>query len=791
MDGSGTGGGEKLPPDDPPGQIADTGASRFTRQLAAGVVAWRRVVIGISVILCAFLSVGLLNWKVTGDARIFFGKDNPELQALERLEATYAKLNSVVFVVAPTEGDLFTEAALSAVLELTRESWLLPHVVRVESLSEYRVIEGDSDSIAVRPLFEPDDTFDAPRLATIREETMAEDAILGRLISNDGRVTSVVALVTLPGDKATVRRLSAISRELAERVEAAYPGIDIRLTGGVIADDTFAAAGERDKNSLFPIAGFLVVVMLLILLRSIPMTVAVVAVLGATIASGVGLAALFGASFNAATTAAPVAILVLALASAFHVLIGAAHAARKGLDPAAAMVRSLEENIVPVSAASITTVIGFLSLNFSDSPPLREMGNIIAYGVLFSWGFCLTLLPALFSYLPPVRPFAFAGLEGLLDRIARFSTRQRRAVLLASLVVLPVALLGAARIVPDDNFVKYFDETYQFRQDTDFFERSLAGLNVIHFALRAGDEPDSVYDPDFLRRVDRFAEWLEEQPEVAHTSAITDTIKSLNQALEAGREEYFRIGETAEKNAQALFFYELSLPPGHDLNSFLSIDRSETKLSAFVPAVSSRQILEIGERGQAWLEANEPGIAVPATGLSIAFAYVSSRNIEGMIVGTLAALVLVSFVMLLIFRSWRLGAVSLAPNIVPGLLAFGLWGYLIGQINLSATVVSAMTFGIIVDDTIHLVMRYRQARLAGQSAEEAVRYSLTTAGLAITLTTFAIVLGFAVLTLSGFQLTRFLGGLSGLVVLFALIADALLLAALLATVDRKGRLTRD
>ncbi|MEO1530993.1 MAG: MMPL family transporter, partial [Pseudomonadota bacterium] len=315
--------------------------------------------------------------------------------------------------------------------------------------------------------------------------------------------------------------------------------------------------------------------------------------------------------------------------------------------------------------------------------------------------------------------------------------------------------------------------------------------NVIHFALRAGDEAESVYDPEFLRRVDRFSAWLEAQPEVAHTSAITETIKSLNQALEAGREEYFRIGETAEKNAQALFFYELSLPPGHDLNTVLSIDRSETKLSAFVPGLSSREILALGERGYAWLEENEPEIAVPATGLSIAFAYVSSRNIEGMIVGTLAALLLVSVVMLIIFRSWRLGLVSLAPNIVPGLLAFGVWGVLVGQINLSATVVSAMTFGIIVDDTIHLVMRYRQARLAGASADDAVRYSLTTAGLAITLTTFAIVLGFAVLTISGFQLTRFLGGLSGLVVLFALVADALILAALLATVDRKGRLARE
>ncbi|MEL6577993.1 MAG: MMPL family transporter, partial [Pseudomonadota bacterium] len=557
-----------------------------------------------------------------------------------------------------------------------------------------------------------------------------------------------------------------------------------------MADDTFAAAGERDQRTLFPIAGVLVVLTLLFFLRSGLMTLAVLTVLGVTIASGIGLATLFGASLNAATTAAPVAILVLALASAFHVLIGAAHAAEKAEQPdgGVAMVRSLEENIVPVSAASITTVIGFLSLNFSDSPPLREMGNIIAFGTAFSWLFCLTLLPALFSYLPPVRPRAFQGLAALLDRIARFSTRQRRAILLAALVILPLALISASRIVPDDNFVQYFDESYEFRRDTDFYEQNLAGLNVIHFALRAGDEAESVYDPEFLRRVDRFSAWLEAQPEVAHTSAITETIKSLNQALEAGREEYFRIGETAEKNAQALFFYELSLPPGHDLNTVLSIDRSETKLSAFVPGLSSREILALGERGNAWLEENEPQIAVPATGLSIAFAYVSSRNIEGMIVGTLAALLLVSVVMLIIFRSWRLGLVSLAPNIVPGLLAFGVWGVLVGQINLSATVVSAMTFGIIVDDTIHLVMRYRQARLAGASADDAVRYSLTTAGLAITLTTFAIVLGFAVLTISGFQLTRFLGGLSGLVVLFALVADALILAALLATVDRKGRL---
>ncbi|MEM7497891.1 MAG: MMPL family transporter [Pseudomonadota bacterium] len=753
-------------------------------RFARVVVAWRRSVVALAILLVGLCSIGLLDWRVTGDARIFFGKNNPELQALERLEATYAKLNGIIFVFAPREGDIFTEETLTAVLDLSEQGWLLPHAVRVDSLSEYRVIEGDEESISVRPLFEPGETFDEARLAEIRADTLNEDAILGRLVSPSGHVTGVTVLVTMPGDKAAVSELAERSRALADRIETDYPGIDVRLTGGVLADDTFALAGERDKNTLFPVAGVLVVLSLLFFLRSGRMTLAVVAVLGATIASGVGVATLFGATLNAATTAAPVAILVLALASVFHVLIGAAHAAEEGAAPAPAMIRSLEENFVPVSAASITTVIGFLSLNFSDSPPLREMGNIIAVGTLFSWLFCLTFLPALFSYLAPVRPRAFGGLAQTLDRVARFSARRRRAILLAALVVLPIALIGAARIVPDDNFVQYFDDTYEFRRDTDFTEANLTGLNVIHFALRAGEEADSVYDPTFLRRVDRFAAWLEAQPEVGHASAITETIKELNRALEGGRQEYYRIGETAEKNAQALFFYELSLPPGHDLNSALSIDRSETKISAIVPGLSSREILELGERARAWLAAEEPEIATSATGLSIAFAYVSRRNIEDMIVGTLAALTLVSLVMLFIFRSVRLGVVSLAPNIVPGLLAFGLWGYLVGQINLSSTVVSAMTFGIIVDDTIHLVMRYRQGRLAGRSPEEAVRYSLTTAGLAITLTTVAIVLGFAVLTLSGFQLTRFLGGLSSLVVLFALVADALILAALLVSLDK-------
>ncbi|MDE0007584.1 MAG: MMPL family transporter, partial [Gammaproteobacteria bacterium] len=285
--------------------------------------------------------------------------------------------------------------------------------------------------------------------------------------------------------------------------------------------------------------------------------------------------------------------------------------------------------------------------------------------------------------------------------------------------------------------------------------------------------------------VDAFAEWYRGQPEVVHVQAFPDIMKRLNRNMHGDDPAFHRLPDDAELAAQYLLLYELSLPFGNDLNDRIDIAKSATRMTVVVRSLSSQAQRELDARAVAWLRANAPDLATEASGVSIVFAHLSQRNIESMLRGTILAMALISLILVVVFKSVRLGLASLLPNFVPAAMAFGLWGYLVGQVGLAASVVTAMAFGIIVDDTIHFLSRYLRARRENLAPPEAVRAAFRRVGPALWTTTAILSLGFLVFATSGFALSWALGLLITITILFALLADFLLLPPLLMAIDRR------
>ena len=237
--------------------------------------------------------------------------------------------------------------------------------------------------------------------------------------------------------------------------------------------------------------------------------------------------------------------------------------------------------------------------------------------------------------------------------------------------------------------------------------------------------------------------------------------------------------------AQYLLLYELSLPFGSDLNDRIDVAKSATRLIVVTRDAWSRDLRELDKRAQVWLRANAPAFAHEASGLSIVFAHLSLRNIHSMLRGTITAMVLISFILIWIFKSVRIGLLSLLPNFIPAIMSFGLWGYLVGHVGIASSVVIAVVFGIVVDDTIHFLSKYLKARREGLSAPEAVRYTFHTVGHALWTTTAVLSAGFLVFATSGFEVSWALGLLVTITIIFALVADFLLLPTLLIAIDRR------
>ncbi len=756
----------------------------------AAVLRHKWLVAALATVVMLVIAAGAPTLTVTNDYRILFSDDNPQLIAFNALENTYAVSNRALIAVAPREGTVFTRETLGAVEELTEAAWQAPYSSRVDSLTNYSHSEAaGEDDLIVAPLVENAGGLSDAELA--RTETIALDAIdiAGRLISYDGRVAGVAINFVLPENPdLAVIEITDYLNSVLDEARARHPGIDYYATGDVVMNRTFSDATLSDIQTLTPIVFLIIVIAAIVLLRSVLATVAVVAVLLFVVSTTIGFAGWRGVVFSPVNSGVPIIVMVIAIADSIHIVTTVLLSMRRGLDRHAAIVKSFQVNTYPVVLTSITTAIGFLSLNASDSPPFHVLGNYVAFGVLCALAYTMILLPALLAIMPLRVPRVQTGqpvlFEHFFERFADFVIARRSQVLWSMTVVVLVLAVGIPRIELNDNMTQYFDDRYQFRRDSDFIAANLTGLDRLEYSLDSGRE-GGITDPEYLHKIDAFAEWYREQPEVSYVQSFPDIIKRLNKNMNGDDPSFYRLPENQELASQYLLLYELSLPFGSDLNDRIDIGKSATRMVVATGNSWSQELRELDARAQEWLRANAPELAIEASGISVIFAHLSQRNITSMLSGTITAMLLISFILIFIFRSIRIGLISLLPNFIPVIMSFGLWGYLVGHVGIASSVVIAVVFGIVVDDTIHFLSKYLQVRREGLSTTESVRFAFRNVGHALFTTSAVLSAGFLVFASSGFEVSWALGALVTMTIILALAADFLLLPTLLLSVDRR------
>jgi predicted RND superfamily exporter protein len=769
---------------DDTGQDWTLGSDRYGRF----VLRWRWPIIVATLLVVAIAAIGTFRLTFNPDTRSFFGPENPERVLLDRMEAKYAKLTNVIFVLAPKNGDVFTVPSLRAIDELTQQGWQTPYVIRVESLTNYQELTASGDDLRVAPVYDAKAPQTPATAAEVKRRVMQDRELVDRLVSSKADVTAVQVLITRPHDtpQEVTEIIDFVHRTAAE-FRAKHPEIELRLTGGVLADRAFAEAGQQDSRTLMPAMTVLIVLILWIGMRSLTVTAVTVLVIGLTVALAMGVYGWFGAVLNSASGASPAVIMTLFFADCVHFVTSVMQQQARLRNREQAVVVAIRVNLMPTIIKTLTTIAGFLSLNFSDSPPLSELGNMVAVGSTFGCLLTVTFMPALLSLLPLPQRQPDNAEHRLMSRMADYIVVRQRKFLWGSLLAVPLLCAFIPRIEIDDNFVRYFDRDFPFRVDTEFMEKRLTGLNGLTFSVPAAGK-EGVTDPAYLRKLDEFATWYRQQDHVIHVNSLADVMKRLNRAMNGDDPAFDRLPETRELAAQYLFLYELSLPPGHDLNTIIDVSRSESVVIVRLADVSSNSILALADAGEAWLKRNAPQYFADATGLSVVYAHITKRNIEAMFLGTLISVLVVSVIMIVALRSWRLGLISLIPNLTPALMAFGLWGLFGGEVNLAISVVTAMTYGIVTDDTVHTVTKYRFARREhGLAPEAAVRETLVYTGSAVILSSVALGMGFALLGISNFNITALMGALSALIIIIAMVAELFMLPGLLLKFDRRRR----
>ena len=724
--------------------------------------------------------------EFTNDYRVFFSEENPELQAFEEMQNIYTKTDNVLFVIEPEGTDVFNFSTLNMIAELTESSWQIPYSTRVDSITNYQHTLAKDDDLLVGDLVDSSTNLSLEDISYVRGVALKEPLLVKRLISPSGHVTGVNVTIQLPGKSLTeVPEVAQFSRELKSKLEVSYPNHRIHITGLAMMNNAFGESSQNDMTTLVPIMFLTIIVVLGILLRSFSATISSIVMIFFTIIFAMGLMGWMGWKLTPASASAPTIIMTMAVADTVHLLVTFLHNLRKGINKVDAIADSLRINIQPIFITSVTTAIGFLSMNFSDVPPFHDLGNVVAIGVLFAFVLSVTTLPAMVILMPMRIKAREEQKNGVMNSFANIVIEHRKLLLLVmgGIALSLMAFLPQNKL--DDQFVEYFDESVDFRQATDFSSQNLSGIYTIQYSLNQG-ESGGVSEPKFLEDVEMFSEWLRTQDEVMHVQSITDTFKRLNMNMHADDPAFYRLPASREQAAQYLLLYELSLPYGLDLNDQIGIDKSHTRLIITLENLHTEEMLGIERRMSDWLDNNIADVAYTVASPSLMFAHIGKRNVNSMLAGTTLALIVISFILILALRSRRIGLISLAPNLIPAGMAFGLWGLMVGQVGLSLSVVAGMTLGIVVDDTVHFLSKYLRARREkGMDEKEAVRYAFNTVGVALWVTSLVLVMGFLVLSQSHFSLNSDMGAMAAITIAIALIMDFLFLPPLLMKLEEK------
>jgi uncharacterized protein len=763
-------------------QVYEQAVVRF----AEAVIRWRWAVIAATLLAIAAMASGAQRLGFSTDYRVFFGPENPQLQAFDELQDVYTKNDNIMIVIEPPGDTAFNPQTLALVEQLTEGAWRLPYALRVDSVTNFQHTEAVGDDLNVAPLVEDAAGLDAAQIERVKRIALSEPLLLRRIVSSTGHVTGVNVTFQFPQQSVfEVPESVAATRALIDELLADVPGHRTYLGGANMMNNAFSEASQADMKTLYPAMYLMIVVILWLLLRSTLATLATLSLVVLSAAGAMGLAGWLGILLTPPSMTAPVIITTLAVADSVHILVTMFANMRQGMDKVRALVDSVRLNFTAILLTSVTTAMGFLTINFTDSPPLHDLGNITAMGVMLAWALSVTFLPALLAVLPLRVPAERrARMGALMERLGQWVVVRRKPVLWSSLAVSAALLALVPLNETNDLFAHYFGEEITYRQDTDYMVEHLTGLYTIEFSLRA-DGPDGVADPAYLKTLDAFAGWWRQNPKVMHIASITDVFRRLNKNMHGDDPAWYRLPDDRELAAQYLLLYEMSLPFGLDLNNTLNIDKSASRFVVVLEHLTSRETRDLEDAAYHWLETNAPNMLTHGVSPAVMFAHIAQRNIRSMFMAIPFSLLAISLLLIPALRSWKLGALSLVPNLLPLGICFGVWAIIDGQINFTMAVVLGVTLGIIVDFTIHFLTKYLRARdELGLTAEQAVVYGFRTVGTALVVTSAVLVAGFLILSTSAFLPNSGMAQLTAIAIAAALAADFFLLPPLLIAVDR-------
>ncbi len=704
-------------------------------------------------------------------------ENDPDLAFYEEFKGQFGE--DEFLVVGFESPKIFSTGFLEQIASLTVELEAIHGVKEVISLTNVEDILGTETDFIVQPLV-PLASEDSLDIAQIIDRIERNPLIKGNVISENGQVSLFLIRTMEQKDDGDfdARLVAAVTSTFVD-----YPDmpddVDFHVAGWLVTDTSMASYMNRDMALFMPLTYLLIAVLLFVFLRNLPVMILSLVNISVCLTWTMAFLYFTGGAMSPMTSILPPLIMALVVSDSIHILQKFLQTPENDLQLRIKEV--MQRLAVPCFLTSLTTAIGFSSLGLSDIPPIRHFGLAAAGGMMAEFYLSVTLIPMGLWFWGRKHPIEiqnkviFSGLNVVSEWTGRKVTTLYKPILVVSLAILALCIYGATQVQVETNLLEYFREGSEIRRDTSFVDSRLGGVNTLEVSLRSS-EMEYFLEPANLEKIEKVADYLKSLEVISKTTSLNDFLKQMNQAFNADKQEYHVLPHSRQLAAQYLLLYD-----GDELSNFVDRDYSWVRISARVTEHSSQKLEHVIADIDRYLTEtiNDPAITVNITGKTFLVNKLVKGIVDSQVKSLSTAFVVIFMVLLFVFRSFKLGCISIIPNALPIVMNLGIMGLFGIPLNTATAIISAVALGIAVDDTIHFLTEYQQQRSSGVCSSEAIRLSINEKFAPILSTSLILMFGFGILIFSSFIPTVQFGLLCALIMLFAIVSDLVILPAVI------------
>lgn len=756
--------------------------NNFFAKLAVFTLKWRWLLIVLLLLLTVLSFYKMRALKMITSTESYFVQGDQALADYDRFKEIFGN-DDFVYILIETENFFDTET-IKLIGKLAEDlEHNVPFVKDVKFLGNVEYVEGVKDGIIVHNLIERIPETDE-EMMLVRERAMSEPLYVDSLISRDGKTAAILLECEhYPDDDVDARKTipPAVYEVLAT---PEYADLKHYIVGVPVINYEMKKL-SKEEGKLFGLA--CIVVELLILLwvgRGVRGVVAPLVVVISTVFCTFGAIGILGMNLSGMSGILPALLICVCIGDSMHIIAETQDHQRSGLGQRESIVKALALVGTPCLLTSLTTGVGFISFLSAHIKPMQDMGVHAAIGVIMAFLLSVIIVPIFFSFGRDKKKkeekesiIKTDIFDKMLGNIASLNIRYPKTILGIFIALIVVSIAGYSLVEVETNWVKRLKAKHPTRQAHEYVDSHMGGSMSIEIMLDTGKK-DGVKDPGFLQKVEALQNHIDKHPLTRKTTSIIDHLKKMRKAMHENTAEYYSLPETRSQVSQYLFLYETS--GGKEMDKLISFNYDIAHINARTESLGTKEIYEYMNYIKSFVKEDiNPSIEIKYTGGMGLVRGISEHIKSSQQVSFSMAFVAITIMMILVLRSFKLGLISMIPNVFPVIISLGFIGYSGIPLSIPLMMMSAVIIGVAVDDTIHFFSRYRLEFNRFGKYPDALKATLMNAGRPITFTTMTLVVGFSVYTLSNTYSLIHFGLMAGFAFIWALLADFFLAPAML------------